>query len=786
MRTVYKLCATHVRFAISHGIIFGALTALVVVIVAISPIFKPILSASAQTSFDARGFWWSDTFGWISLNCLNDWNGDGEPLEDRCAPGQYGVDFVWEGLVGTIRGTAWSPNLGIICFDSVTPGCEGLRDPVSGNPLRIAYSFREGETIMLTEGEETFEVAPVRGWGRIQGLQNRTDPSQGGWIQFDGRIRGRSLEDRANGGGGVRLRPTGFVEVGERRQRTFELVLAGSAWQQNEDRSGAGWIYLGEAPPGRPSEDNEIDGGQSTDPIPEGVTPPAVEREDECTDGDALFCCLNRQDDDGDESYTGLPDRNGATGVDCQDYDCAGVSFYSATTYNPEGGDPSSHCGPIPLINGRPANQENLLNSDDCFDGVDNDLDRTLDCVDSDCAEAENSDGQRTCRAEYIVAERDFCLDGIDNDGDGVSDCEDAECRGRAGLCDAGNFLTGHDQCAAGGLIGECAEVCPRGTHDRDRDLICSAIDNCSDVENPTQVDSNGNGRGDACDAFLETKEGSIYAPRLRVSQPPPRRDTATYCILTTGAQRFVPFNATSERCDLPKDAAVSELRLRQYADTIALLPSMTQETLRSRIDIAGLKRGIYGRVFQARNAREVISALRDRNPLAPKVIAYSGDLELTGDIVIPATRGGVTVLVDGNLLFGAASRPARVVYESGGNTDTRRIPSVAWVALDPNLDDDLIEGNIRVDSSVNELVGALFAADTIATGGGDLQLRVHGLMVARRFRFERGYVPDLTAPISVPQGAEVVIYDGRVALNPPPGLVDFVKTLPTSNVVPR
>lgn len=762
-----------------QSVIFGVITAAVIGIIAILTIFRPILTARAQENFNVTGFWWSDTFGWISLNCLNDWNGDGA-LEPRCTQGNYGVNVIWEGLVGTLRGTAWSPNFGLICFDSGTAGvCAGLSDP-GGNPLRVAYSFREGETVFLTEGDLTIEVAPVRGWGRIIGHQNRNNSAAGGWIQFDGQVRGRSLTDRANGGSGARLQSSGFVEVAGRQQRTFELVLAGSAWQQNEERTGVGWIYLGEAPPGRPA-DQEIDEGR-TDDIPEGITPPAVEQEDECTDGDALFCCLNRVDDDGDQSYTGLPDRNGATGVDCQDYDCAGVSFYSATIYNPGAGDPYLHCGPIPRVNGRPTNQENAASDADCFDGLDNDLDRAVDCADPDCAEAEHPDGQRTCRAEYIPRERDFCLDGIDNDGDGVSDCADPECRNRAGLCDGANFLVGHAQCATGDLIGQCAAQCPLGSHDRDNDRVCSTIDNCEEVENPTQVDSNGNGIGDACDAFLETRKGSIYASRLRIARPPSTRSTATYCILTTGVQRLVPFNAVSEHCALPPDAAVSELRLRQYADTIALLPRLTQETLRSRIDIAGLKQGRYGSTVTAKTAGEVIAALANSSSLAPRVILYSGDLEILGRVAIPSTRGGVTVLVDGNLLFGSASESARVVYESGVNSDPRKIPSVAWIALDPNLNDDLVEGNIQIDPSVGELVGALFAADTIATGAGGRQLQVQGLMVARRFRFEREYTPDPEEP----QGAEVIIYDGRVALNPPPGLADLVKTLPTSNVVPR
>lgn len=57
--------------------------------------------------------------------------------------------------------------------------------------------------------------------------------------------------------------------------------------------------------------------------------------------------------------------------------------------------------------------------------------------------------------------------------------------------------------------------------------------------------------------------------------------------------------------------------------------------------------------------------------------------------------------------------------------------------------------------------------------------LRVSGLFIARGYHFDRKYTKNL-------EGAEQIVYDGRVVANTPPGLADFTKALPIyQRVVP-
>lgn len=80
---------------------------------------------------------------------------------------------------------------------------------------------------------------------------------------------------------------------------------------------------------------------------------------------------------------------------------------------------------------------------EDCDDGMDNDLDGLLDCLDSDCVEDRgcwevckdgednDMDGLVDCFDADCVGLwdcRELCNDGQDNDKDGLSDCEDADC----------------------------------------------------------------------------------------------------------------------------------------------------------------------------------------------------------------------------------------------------------------------------------------------------------------------------------------------------------------------
>jgi len=90
-----------------------------------------------------------------------------------------------------------------------------------------------------------------------------------------------------------------------------------------------------------------------------------------------------------------------------------------------------------------------------CADGVDNDEDDIIDCLDNDCdggacKDAEDMDG--TCIGNICVVpnsddESGLCDDGVDNDEDTFTDCEDNDCEG--------------DACIDGGMDGTCmAGIC--------------------------------------------------------------------------------------------------------------------------------------------------------------------------------------------------------------------------------------------------------------------------------------------------------------------------------------
>ena len=105
---------------------------------------------------------------------------------------------------------------------------------------------------------------------------------------------------------------------------------------------------------------------------------------------------------------------------------------------------------------------------EDCGDGFDNDADSAIDCDDTDC------DGE--CPED--------CHDGRDNDGDGLVDCEDDECDGEgcSEVCDDGRDNDGDGlvdcedvECAAG-----CAEdICDDGLDDDLDGLVDCDDDDC-------------------------------------------------------------------------------------------------------------------------------------------------------------------------------------------------------------------------------------------------------------------------------------------------------------------
>ncbi|HEX5036258.1 MAG TPA: hypothetical protein VFX30_03785 [bacterium] len=176
----------------------------------------------------------------------------------------------------------------------------------------------------------------------------------------------------------------------------------------------------------------------------------------DCSDGDCSedpACvppedCDNGEDDDGDES------------ADCLDSDCAASPDCVETLCN-DGADNDADEA-IDCDDSDCASAPNCNPEDQCNDGADNDFDETIDCDDSDCSEAAN------CNPEPV------CNDDVDNDADGTTDCDDSDCSANSACTNPGG--------------------------DDDGDGVDNGSDNCPDVANADQLDTDGDGIGDACD----------------------------------------------------------------------------------------------------------------------------------------------------------------------------------------------------------------------------------------------------------------------------------------------
>lgn len=112
-----------------------------------------------------------------------------------------------------------------------------------------------------------------------------------------------------------------------------------------------------------------------------------------------------------------------------------------------------------------------------------------------------------------VISGLETCDDGNTTAGDGC----DANCQVEPGwectdepsvcvpICGDG-IVVGPEECDDGNLVSGdgCSATCT--LEDRDGDGVPDLYDNCPDVPNPDQADSNGNGIGDAC-------EGGLSAP---------------------------------------------------------------------------------------------------------------------------------------------------------------------------------------------------------------------------------------------------------------------------------
>ncbi|MCH7704024.1 MAG: choice-of-anchor D domain-containing protein [Planctomycetes bacterium] len=142
---------------------------------------------------------------------------------------------------------------------------------------------------------------------------------------------------------------------------------------------------------------------------------------------------------------------------------------------------------------------------DDCDDGLDTDEDGLADCLDG-CPE--DSDKTEAGACGCGVADLDTDEDGTADCNDGCPDDADKTEAGQCG-CGVEDFDTDEDGTA------DCNDECPEDAFkteagqcgcgyeddgaDYDEDDVVDCLDNCPETANNNQLDTNGDGVGDAC-----------------------------------------------------------------------------------------------------------------------------------------------------------------------------------------------------------------------------------------------------------------------------------------------
>ena len=417
-----------------------------------------------------------------------------------------------------------------------------------------------------------------------------------------------------------------------------------------------------------------------------------------------------------------------------------------------------------------------------CSDGLDNDLNGKADCQDD------------ACKLQAVCAEdtNAKCSDGVDNNGNGLIDCADSSCKPLS-VCQEKNGNVDHggvSLCADGidddgnGLI-DCADV-PNCAGYPACSIVGEATcngqpkDNLGRTASPDtccsdHFDNDSNGKQDCTDTscfsapiclpvWLQAKYGDIYAQQGINSAA--GQSSGSYCLSSNGT--ITGFTSGSSfangaTCSEPTSGSISLPN-----------PSTGYKGTLGGLDIAGIKAGRYGKVIPVVPG---FWSLPSRT-LGGNVYYATGDVTINGATFqngLDTTRGNGLLFVDGgnltikgNIGYAAESLPPSL----------HNLASFGVIVSKKAGDVTGLTGNVSIDPSVSQISGAYFVEGTVHTGSAgpiDAQpLQVFGLMAAHQFALERNFH-------STSQASETFVFDGRAIANPPPGMQEVSKSLPTT-----
>ena len=281
---------------------------------------------------------------------------------------------------------------------------------------------------------------------------------------------------------------------------------------------------------------------------------------------------------------------------------------------------------------------------------------------------------------------------------------------------------------------------------------------------------------------FIKTEDGDVYShTNISPDLAPPTGYSATYLILAGGNIA----NFTSEEKYINTSPPFGESYIQpSYSYPLSLPKESTNFfNVLGYLDVPGISQSGTNKYGPSDSYTGTWYVDGIQNLGGKRVIINAGNLVLGKDEEVKFnsnTNGGATTfIVDGDLII-----RDNVTYSTAPVVnDFKNLPSVAYIVRgDVLIYPTVIEvaGNFIVIgsdeaincNSFNDHCGTIY---TVADGNPDdgFPLTVHGIMMAKKFNFLRSYATILKQP------SEKVIYDGRLLVNPPPGLADFAKGLP-------
>lgn len=285
---------------------------------------------------------------------------------------------------------------------------------------------------------------------------------------------------------------------------------------------------------------------------------------------------------------------------------------------------------------------------------------------------------------------------------------------------------------------------------------------------------------GEVAVPWLQTSQGDIHSDQSLIAEaaPPTGYGNATYMITSNGLIRR--FESWIQDYGSPLDQS-RDWELANYRD-FGTLPA----NLNGSPNIEGL----------------ALEATPLNNVLSPGDLVGSGvwiredgfgNLDLNPGRFGPGPK---TIIVRGNLNI-----TNDFLYRTGGYADDQ-LPSVGFIVL----------GDVNIFGNVRRTVGAIYCLGTVNVFESRTRLIHEGLIIANDINFNRSISHDPAAgqyqPVIVDGQAtgnsyenpiigerfqasfhfdtaelespsEIVFYDGRVAINTPPGFEDFTGSLP-------